>query len=251
MCATCGCDTEHHHEHGEHHDHPHAHPHTHGPRVVALAQDVLAKNDGIAAENRTLFAARGIAALNFVSAPGSGKTSLLEATIRGLSQQIEVSVIEGDQATERDADRIRATGCPVVQVNTGTGCHLDAEMVRGSLAQLAPAPGSLLFIENVGNLVCPAMFDLGERGKVVLMSVTEGEDKPLKYPHMFRAAQTLVLTKIDLLPHLDFDVEACLAAARRVNPALRVFTLSARTGAGVGAFCNWLAAQVAVVEARA
>jgi hydrogenase nickel incorporation protein HypB len=216
---------------------------------VALEQDILAKNDAIAAENRQALAQRQIAALNVVSAPGSGKTSLLEAVIRRLSGRIDLSVIEGDQETERDADRIRAAGCSVIQINTRSGCHLDAEMVRGALAKLAPHAQSLLLIENVGNLVCPALFDLGERHKVAVLSVTEGEDKPLKYPHMFRAASVLVLTKIDLLPHLEFDVEACLSNARRVNPALIIFALSAKTGDGVTTFCDWLEAQTVSASA--
>jgi hydrogenase nickel incorporation protein HypB len=208
--------------------------------------DLLAKNERIAADNRKRFATRGIAAFNFTSAPGSGKTSLLEVVVRELGGRVPLAVIEGDQETERDAERIRGAGAPVVQVNTGTGCHLDAEMVERALGRLQAPRASLLLIENVGNLVCPALFDLGEHAMVVVMSVTEGEDKPLKYPHMFRAAKVLVVTKTDLLPHLDFSLDACLANARRVNPALRVFRLSVRDGEGVGEFCAWMASQAAV-----
>ena len=251
MCATCGCGTDHVDVHDHDHDHGHHddHDHHHHQRVVSIEQDLLAKNDRIAADNRVLLAARQVAAFNLMSAPGSGKTALLEAVVKELGGRAPVAVLEGDQETDRDAARIRATGCPVVQINTGTGCHLDAEMVSGALAELPLAPRSLLFIENVGNLVCPALFDLGEQAKVVVMSVTEGEDKPLKYPHMFRAAQALVLSKIDLLPHLDADAEACLANARRVNPALRLFQVSARTGAGMAALCDWFAAAAAAAAA--
>jgi hydrogenase nickel incorporation protein HypB len=263
MCATCGCGTtetadQHDHRHHDHlhaHDHDHAHHHeptsAHAPRLIRLEQDVLAKNDAIAARNRMAFQRQRIVAFNLTSSPGSGKTTLLEALIRRLGGQVKLSVLEGDQETERDAERIRSTGAAVVQINTGTGCHLDAEMVERALVRLAPAPRSLLLIENVGNLVCPALFDLGEKAKIVVMSVTEGEDKPLKYPHMFRAADILVLTKIDLLPHLDFDVEQCLANARRINPGLRVFRLSARDGVGMQAFTDWIAAQTSSAEGAA
>jgi hydrogenase nickel incorporation protein HypB len=280
MCATCGCGNdgsmehaEHdhdggHHDHEDHdhaeppgHDHPHPpheHPHPHGARhehapplvaravrTISIEEDVLAKNDRVAAENRAAFAARGIAAFNFTSSPGSGKTSLLETLIPRLSHRAPVAVIEGDQETTRDADRIRAAGAPVVQINTRTGCHLDAAMIRQATRTLVPPAASLLLIENVGNLVCPALFDLGERAKVVLLSVTEGEDKPLKYPHMFRAADVAVLTKIDLLPYLDFDVGECIANVRRINPALRLFQVSSRDGNGIPALSDWMAAQVA------
>lgn len=211
---------------------------------MALEQAVLGKNDRLAAENRALFEARGIAAFNLTSAPGSGKTSLLVTLIESLAGRVPLAVIEGDQETSRDADRIRATGAAAAQINTQTGCHLDAAMVRAAVDELAPPDHSLLLIENVGNLVCPAMFDLGERAKIVVLSITEGEDKPLKYPHMFRAAQALVLTKIDLLPHVDFDVGACLDNARRINPDLRIFRVSSRTGAGVAAFGDWIGSQV-------
>jgi hydrogenase nickel incorporation protein HypB len=227
------------------------HPHEHGrerdageSRRIALEHDVLAKNDRLAARNRALFTARNIAAFNFTSAPGSGKTSLLQALIKQIGGRFPLAVIEGDQETARDADRIRATGAPVVQINTRTGCHLDAQMVNAAVTALDPPRGSLLLIENVGNLVCPALFDLGERAKAVILSVTEGEDKPLKYPHVFRAAGIVVLTKVDLLPHLDFNLDECLANVRRVNPDLRLFQVSTRNGAGMPAFCDFMASQV-------
>ena len=213
---------------------------------MTLQEAVLAKNDAMAAANRAFFELHEIAAFNFTSAPGSGKTALLVALIGALADRVPVRVIEGDQETARDAERIRATGVPAYQINTGTGCHLDAGMLKAAIHELVPPRRSLLFIENVGNLVCPAMFDLGERAKVVIMSVTEGEDKPLKYPHMFRAARVLILTKIDLLPHLEFDVEACVANARRINPQLRVFPVSVRTGAGVAPLADLLGSQLGV-----
>jgi hydrogenase nickel incorporation protein HypB len=178
----------------------------------------LAKNNLLAERNRGWFAGRGVLALNLMSSPGAGKTTLLERTIRELGRELPIAVIEGDQATQRDAELIRAAGCRVVQITTGTGCHLDAAMIAQGLDALAPSPGAVVMIENVGNLVCPALFDLGEHAKVVIASVTEGEDKPLKYPHMFRAAQLMLLNKVDLLPHLTFDVDRCLACARQVNP---------------------------------
>ena len=184
-------------------------------------------------------------ALNFVSSPGSGKTSLLVKTIEALKGRMAVAVIEGDQQTSNDAERIRATGAPAIQINTGKGCHLDAHMVGHALETLAPPPGSALFIENVGNLVCPAAFDLGEAHKVVVLSVTEGEDKPLKYPDMFAAADLMLLNKSDLLPHLDFDVGACLANALRVNPRLQTLIVSAKTGEGLAAFVAWIEASAA------
>ena len=201
---------------------------------------ILGKNDALAAQNRAWLAGREILALNLVSSPGAGKTTLLERTIATLRGEIALSVVEGDQATVNDGERIRAAGAPVVQVNTGSGCHLDAEMVRRGLAELRPAPGSIVFIENVGNLVCPALFDLGERTKVVTFSITEGEDKPLKYPHMFRAAGLVLLNKIDLLPHLDFPLAAAIDNVRRVNPHVPVIELSARTGEGFAKWLEWL-----------
>src|SRR6185312_7504710 len=201
--------------------HSHAHDHDHDApdtTTVALHTRILAKNDALAARNRAWFAGREILALHLVSAPGAGKTTLLERTIQTLAADFAIGVLEGDQATTLDSERIRATGAGAVQLNTGTGCHLEADMIARGLAVLRPATGSVVFIENVGNLVCPAMFDLGEWAKVAILSVTEGEDKPLKYPHMFRAASVMILNKIDLLPHLDFDLQRALDGARQVNP---------------------------------
>ena len=211
---------------------------------MRLQEAVLAKNDALAARNRAWLAARGIVALNLMSAPGAGKTTLLERTIRSLGDELPISVIEGDQATARDAQRIGAAGGRVVQLNTGAGCHLDAQMLAAALEELAPPPRSLLLIENVGNLVCPALFDLGEQSKVVILSVTEGDDKPLKYPHMFKAADLLLLNKIDLLTHVEFDIERCLDHARRVNPQIRCLQLAATTGEGMAGWCDWLRCRV-------
>ena len=214
-------------------------------RTVALEQDILAKNQLLAERNRGWLSGRDILALNLVSSPGSGKTTLLERTIRELHHDLTINVIEGDQATARDAQRIRAAGAKAIQINTGTGCHLEADMLARGLRALNPAAGSVLMIENVGNLVCPALFDLGERAKVVILSVTEGEDKPLKYPHMFRASEVMLLNKIDLLPHLVFDVDRCIAHARQVNPDIEVFRVSAQTGEGMSAWYAWLSSKVA------
>ena len=221
--------------------------HAHAPglsqaRMVQIERDILSKNDAYAADNRRRLAERGIFAVNLVSSPGSGKTTLLVETIRRLKGRAPIAVVEGDQQTTTDADRIRATGAPAIQVNTGKGCHLDAHMVGHALERLALADESLLLIENVGNLVCPAAFDLGEACKVVILSVTEGEDKPLKYPNMFDAARLMLLNKVDLLPHLRFDLEACLGYARRVNPGLEVLQVSATTGQGMDAWLDWLMA---------
>ena len=245
---------EHPHDHSEDHEHPHDHEHeTSGvvalharmhKTTIALEQDVLAKNQLLAERNRGWLAGREILALNLVSSPGSGKTTLLERTIRDLKDQLPISVIEGDQATVNDAERIRATGCRAIQINTGTGCHLEADMLARGLAQLNPPRDSVVMIENVGNLVCPALFDLGERAKVVILSVTEGEDKPVKYPHMFKASSVMLLNKIDLLPYLKFDVERCIAYARQVNPAIQVFRVSAETGEGMAAWYGWLRSQL-------
>ena len=245
MCTTCGCGGGEPKLDGQ--PHAHAHAHDHGPprpgrRRVSLEQNLLAKNDALAALNRQAFAERGILALNLVSSPGSGKTTLLEQTILLLKGRVPVVVIEGDQQTSQDADRIRAAGAPAVQINTGKGCHLDAHMVGHALESLAPAAGSVLMIENVGNLVCPAAFDLGEAHKVVILSVTEGEDKPLKYPDMFAAADLMLLNKVDLLPHLRFDVDRCLGYAQRVNPGIRILHVSAQTGAGMEAWLAWIEA---------
>ena len=262
MCVTCGCganeasphahDHEHSHEHHDHqhsHEHPHLHPHgsgvaSHGhapqSRLIAIEQDILAKNAGFAGENRQLFARCGVFALNLVSSPGSGKTTLLSQTVRALGAEFPVAVIGGDQQTANDAERIRAAGAPAVQINTGKGCHLDAHGVGHALEQLPLPESGVLFIENVGNLVCPADFDLGEAHKVVVLSITEGEDKPLKYANMFAAADLMLLNKIDLLPYVDFDVTQCLEYARRVNPTIQILQLSARTGEGMADWLDWL-----------
>lgn len=262
MCATCGCGQENHshdHEHDPLHAHPHAHPHAHSHehehahpgetgaagRVVSLEHDILEKNQLLAERNRGWFEGRGILAINLMSAPGSGKTALLCRTLRELKAPI--AVIEGDQATRLDADRLKESGAKVTQINTGPGCHLDAEMVARGLKELAPPLQSIVMIENVGNLICPALFDLGERARVVLLSVTEGEDKPLKYPHMFRAADLLILNKIDLLPHLDFDIDRAEENARRVNPQIRVIRLSATRGTGFDAWQEWLLDRLAAI----
>jgi hydrogenase nickel incorporation protein HypB len=248
------------HTHDHHdHEHSHNHHHQHGQKpeqspnaitgtahrtTIALEKEILGKNQLLAERNRGWLQGRGILALNLVSSPGSGKTTLLERTVLDLKREIEIGVIEGDQETVNDAERIRATGCKAVQINTGTGCHLEAEMLGRGLASLAPAPNSLLFIENVGNLVCPALFDLGERAKVAILSVTEGEDKPLKYPHMFRASELMILNKIDLLPYVKFNVARCIAYAREVNPKIEVFQLSATTGEGMESWYGWLRNQL-------
>ena len=217
-------------------------------RLVQLEIDILAKNNDFAARNRRWFAAHGVHALNLVSSPGSGKTTLLCATIRRLAGERALAVIEGDQQTANDAERIRATGAPAVQINTGKGCHLDADMIARALPRLPLAAGTLLFIENVGNLVCPAAFDLGEAAKVAILSVTEGEDKPLKYPDIFAAASLVLLNKSDLLPHLDFDLEYALDCLRRVNPRAPVLSVSAKTGEGLDAWLAWLRTPAPVAE---
>ena len=208
--------------------------------MVQIEEDILGKNDALAADNRKRFAEHGIFAVNLVSSPGSGKTSLLVRTIEALKGRLDIVVIEGDQETSQDADRIRATGAKAVQINTGKGCHLDADMVGKAVERLAPPAGSVLMIENVGNLVCPAGFDLGEAHKVVVLSVTEGEDKPLKYPDMFRRSSLMLLNKVDLLPHVEFDVATCVAYARRVNPDIRVIQVSATKGQGMSEWCDWI-----------
>jgi hydrogenase nickel incorporation protein HypB len=242
MCTTCGCSDTHDHDHD--HAHPHDHAHMHG-RTVVLEQDILAKNNALAERNRGWFAGREVLALNLMSSPGSGKTSLLERTIGALRDEIRLYVVEGDQASSNDAERIRAAGCPVMQMNTGTGCHLEANMLAHALQHLKPVAGSLVLIENVGNLVCPALFDLGERAKVVVLSVTEGDDKPEKYPHMFRACRLMLINKTDLLPHVRFDVDRCIAHARQLNPTIEVLLVSAETGAGMDAWYQWLRREMA------
>lgn len=248
MCATCGCGGDgavitlagHHlHDHPHTHDDPYPHDDVH-TETITLEQKVLAKNDLVAEENRRWLAERDILSLNMTSSPGAGKTTLLERTIRDLGGQRPIAVIEGDQETLLDANRIRAAGARAVQINTGAGCHLDADMVRRALDTLDPEPGSLLFIENVGNLVCPAMFDLGEHSKVVVISVTEGADKPLKYPHMFAAAGLVLINKTDLLPYVDFDVDSCAGYARSLNPSVNILPLSATSGDCVSDWYDWI-----------
>lgn len=217
-------------------------------RMVRIEQDILSKNNAYAQANRRRFAERGLFCINLVSSPGSGKTTLLVRSVERLKERFAVAVIEGDQQTSVDAERIRATGVPAIQVNTGKGCHLDADMVGRAFERLAPAAGGALLIENVGNLVCPAEFDLGEAHKVVILSVTEGEDKPLKYPNMFRAADLMLLTKVDLLPYLSFDVEQCVEHARRVNPQIGVMRVSSVSGEGMEAWLEWIAAGVAAAR---
>ncbi len=210
-----------------------------------MERDLLAKNERLAEENRRALAEAGIAVFNLIGAPGAGKTSLLESVVRRLNREIPLAVLEGDQATDRDAKRIERAGGRVVQINTGAGCHLDASMISAGLRGVAPSAPRIVLVENVGNLVCPALFDLGERAKIVVMSVTEGEDKPLKYPHVFRAASLFVVTKTDLLPHVDFDVDACVRHARSVNARLDVMRVSAKRDEGVDAFCAFLRDEAA------
>jgi hydrogenase nickel incorporation protein HypB len=245
MCGICGCDdrvAEEHHGH-DHHHHPRVAEETSAARVLRLEHAVLEKNDRFAAENRGFFAGRGVLAINLWSAPGSGKTSLIERVARDIGGELRLSVIEGDLATDRDAARVRAAGANVVQINTGAVCHLDAHMVGHALEDLALKPESVLIIENVGNLVCPAMFDLGEHERVALLSVTEGEDKPIKYPHMFVKSTAVILSKVDLLPHVSFDIEEAKAFVRQVNPRAPTFALSARTGEGLDSFYQWVKAR--------
>ena len=289
MCTTCGCgsgelkidgkDAHHGHDHvhadgtrhshdhehgtGTGHDHPHAHEHRHSyapvhshapgvgnKRMVQIEQDILAKNNAYAAQNRQRLADRGIFTLNLVSSPGSGKTTLLVETIGMLQGRQPITVIEGDQQTSQDAERIRATGAPAIQINTGKGCHLDAHMVGHAMEKLELPENSLLMIENVGNLVCPAAFDLGEAHKVVILSVTEGEDKPIKYPDMFRAASLMLMNKCDLLPYVSFDVDAAIEFARRVNPGIEVIQVSASTGQGMDQWLAWIARGAEQAVAR-
>ncbi len=250
----------HDHEHGHSHDKPgktehghleHEHHYGHGPahahapgmsqaRMVQVEQDILGKNNEYANENRRLFTSKGMLTLNLVSSPGSGKTTLLTRTLTDLKDELPLAVIEGDQETTQDADRIRATGVPAIQINTGKGCHLDALQVGHAVEHLSPEDASVLMIENVGNLVCPAAFDLGEAHKVAILSVTEGEDKPIKYPDMFFAANILLLNKIDLLPYLNFDVDKCIEYAQRVNPGIQILQVSATTGEGMSDWYQWI-----------
>ncbi len=282
MCSVCGCNEgetrieghigsqrdSHHHFHRYPHDHldtRHTDKHTrHTGKsslqsgiepagveapglnqngIVLIEQHILSRNEGYAAQNRQLFADQRVLTLNLVSSPGSGKTTLLTTTIEGLINTVPVAVIEGDQETANDADRIRATGAAAIQINTGRGCHLDAHMIGHALAGLRLEKGGVLFIENVGNLVCPASFSLGENHKVVILSVTEGEDKPVKYPDMFAVSDLMILSKIDLLPYVDFEVERCVEYARRVNPDIAVIQLSAVTGEGLDDWTRWIHAR--------
>ena len=270
MCGVCGCgndnkvfiiseinDMNHLHEH-EHHGHGHTHTHEHDhshhdhthhhshseKTVIELEKDILHKNQLFAERNRGYFSAKKMLAFNLVSSPGSGKTTLLEKTLYKLKDTLPCYVIEGDQQTTNDALRIKATDTPVVQVNTGQGCHLESDMVQKAISKLDPKEKSILFIENVGNLVCPAMFDLGENIRVVIMSVTEGDDKPIKYPDAFHSAQVCIINKIDLLPYVDFDMEKAKDYAKKVNPELRFFEMSATTGEGVDLWCDWIKEQL-------
>jgi hydrogenase nickel incorporation protein HypB len=230
---------DHNHDHAHHHDHDHVHDHDHEHKRISIETDVLHRNNLLAQRNRGYFEARNISCLNLVSSPGSGKTTLLERTIRQVSGR-NIYVIEGDQQTSLDAERIQATGVPVLQVNTGTGCHLDAGMINHAVKTMNPLSDSLLLIENVGNLVCPALFDLGEKQRVLIISITEGEDKPLKYPHMFGSAHICLINKIDLQPYLDFNIELFKSNALKVNRNLQFFELSARTGEGFDSWIGWL-----------
>ncbi|MDJ0842919.1 hydrogenase nickel incorporation protein HypB [Crocosphaera sp.] len=232
-------DDEHQHHHHHHNHASETHAKMHGT-TITLEEKILQKNDLIAAQNRGYFKGRNILALNLVSSPGSGKTTLLTRTINDLKDKLKINVIEGDQETANDAQRIKETGCKVVQINTGTGCHLEASMVEKGYTELNPEPNSILMIENVGNLVCPALFDLGEAAKVAILSVTEGEDKPIKYPHMFRESKVMILTKIDLLPYVQFDVQKCIEYAQQVNPSLVIFQVSTVTGEGLSSWYEWL-----------
>jgi len=255
MCGTCGCGQadgpviikpgeenshHHHHDHEHHHDHDHGdHHHTHDKQIL-VEQDILQKNNLLAERNRGFFDAKEIIAINLVSSPGSGKTSLLEKTISRLNNDKQLFIIEGDQQTMNDANRIQKAGAPVVQVNTGSGCHLDAEMIHSAVKKLEPADRSVLFIENVGNLVCPSMFDLGESKRVVIISVTEGDDKPLKYPNMFETSDLCIINKTDLLPYVDFDVAKARDYALQVNHYLEFIELSAKTEDGFDLWLDWI-----------
>jgi hydrogenase nickel incorporation protein HypB len=244
MCATCGCDGGSSHHHHDDHDHGHSHSKT----ILNVEKDILHENNLLAQRNRGYFDAKNILALNLVSSPGSGKTSLLERTLTDLKNEQLFYVVEGDQQTTRDADRIHATGTKVTQINTGKGCHLDAHMVMHAIQGLKPVADSILFIENVGNLVCPAMFDLGERERVVIISVTEGEDKPIKYPDMFHTSNLCVINKIDLLPYVPFSVEKVKEYAKQVNPNLEFIEVSCTSGEGLDKWYDWLKTKALAPE---
>ncbi|MEY3208035.1 MAG: Hydrogenase isoenzyme nickel incorporation protein HypB [Bacteroidota bacterium] len=255
MCATCGCSADGSvtmhipgQENNQDHSHGHDHSHSHGKKIVDVEQDILQQNNLLAERNKGYFDAKNILALNLVSSPGSGKTTLLEKTLTDLKGQVEFAVIEGDQQTTNDADRIHATGTKVTQINTGKGCHLDAHMVLHALQGMKPKNDSVLFIENVGNLVCPAMFDLGEKERVVIISVTEGDDKPLKYPDMFFTSTLCIINKIDLLPYVPFSVEKVKENARKINRNLHIIEVSCTTGAGLQEWYDWLKSKVLAPE---
>ena len=269
MCSICGCShgearvagevagASQRHDHGmagshahghshPHHTHHHDHQHVHTgetTRLVEIEQNILAKNQIFADENRALWRGMGLFVLNLISSPGAGKTSLLVKSLEELRGRIPLGVIEGDQETSNDAERIRRTGTPAVQINTGRGCHLDAHLV-GHAAETLPLVGNgILFIENIGNLVCPSGFDLGEARRVVILSVTEGDDKPAKYPDAFASANVMVLSKCDLLPHVDFDVDAAARYARDINPDIKIMRTSTRTAPGIGGWLDWILAE--------
>ncbi len=249
MCDSCGCPqttetaSSHHHYHGHEHS-PAPNENTGRGRTLQVARDLLETNNLLALDNRKYLASKNILALNLLSSPGSGKTTMLEKIIPALND-MPIAVIEGDQQTRRDAERIEATGAPAIQINTGAGCHLDAGMIQRAVKQFDLRHNSLLFIENVGNLVCPALFDLGEHHKVVIISVTEGDDKPRKYPNMFQAADVCLINKTDLLPYVDFDTARCKEYARRINSKLVFFEISATTGAGLKPWLDWLRRRLA------
>ncbi len=255
MCGTCGCGEDniitfrkpgddnhsHHHNHEHNHSREHEHDHSHGNAIeIKLEQDILNKNNLLAERNRGYFEAKNIFTINLVSSPGSGKTSLLEKTIKENIKDLDIFIVEGDQQTMNDAERIKEAGAPVIQVNTGQGCHLDADMINKAVKSLEVKDNTVLFIENVGNLVCPAMFDLGESKRVVVISVTEGEDKPIKYPAMFSTSDICIINKIDLLPHLDFDIEKLKEYALQVNHHLEFIEVSVKSGEGMDKWYQWL-----------
>lgn len=259
MCGVCGCGTDnvainkpnnnaidnHTHDHDHAHDHTHSHTHQHGDKtIINLEKDILNQNNLDAARNRGYFEAKNIFTLNLVSSPGSGKTTVLETTLKELKEKLNFYVIEGDQQTLNDADRIDALNVPVIQVNTGKGCHLESDMIFSAVKQLKPKDNSILMIENVGNLVCPSMFDLGEQKRVVIISITEGEDKPIKYPDMFHSADICIINKMDLLPHLNFDLQKLKDYALQVNHHLQFFEVSATTGQGMDKWYHWLETEL-------
>lgn len=258
MCVTCGCGSDHDHvSHDDHHHHGNSHTHSHShsngnhdvqDKLINLEKDILYENSLLAQRNRGYLDGKNIFGLNIVSSPGSGKTMLLELTLKNLNKELSFYVIEGDQQTSLDADRIKATGTKAVQVNTGKGCHLDAHMVLHAIQDLKPENNSVLFIENVGNLVCPSMFDLGENERVVVMSVTEGDDKPIKYPDMFHTSGVCIINKTDLLPYVPFDMDKAIENAKKINPKLQFFQVSCTTGEGLDAWYDWLRERTAELK---